>query len=98
MKATTAYRLPDDRTDITLLVEKYLRPGDGDDIRKALEVAILDRKVSSSYLQRKLRIGYNRAAEIIEELEIRHVIAPPSGNGNARETLIPADARHTGMK
>ena len=77
-----------DRADIAPLVKKYLRPGDDDNIRKALEVAILDRKMSTSYLQRRLKIGYNRAAEIVEILEERHVVGPPSGSGNKREILI----------
>ena len=78
-----------DRADIAPLVNKYLRPGDVDDLRKALEVVILDRKASTSCLQRRLKIGYNRAAEIIDELEARRVIGPPSGRGNQREILIP---------
>ena len=77
-----------DRADIAPLVKKYLRPGDDDNIRKALEVAILDRKMSTSYLQRRLKIGYNRAAEIVDELEARQVVGPPSGSGNKREILI----------
>ncbi|MBQ6353106.1 MAG: DNA translocase FtsK, partial [Lentisphaeria bacterium] len=77
-----------DRADIAPLVRKYSRPGDDENIRKALEVAILDRKMSTSYLQRRLKIGYNRAAEIVEELEAREVVGPPSGSGNKREILI----------
>ena len=77
-----------DRADIAPLIRKYLQPGDSDEVRKALEVVILDRKVSTSYLQRRLKIGYNRAAEIVDELEARHVVGPPSGSGNKREILI----------
>ena len=77
-----------DQAEIAPLVKKYLRPGDDENIRKALEVAILDRKMSTSYLQRRLKIGYNRAAEIVEELEARGVVGPPSGSGNKREILI----------
>jgi len=77
-----------DRADIAPLIKKYLRSSDGEEMRKALEVVILDRKVSTSYLQRRLKIGYNRAAEIVDELEARHVVGPPSGSGNKREILI----------
>ena len=77
-----------DRADIAPLIKKYLRQSDGEEMRKALEVVILDRKVSTSYLQRRLKIGYNRAAEIVDELEARHVVGPPSGSGNKREILI----------
>ena len=63
-------------------------PGDDDNIKKALEVVVLDRKVSTSYLQRRLKIGYNRAAEIIDILEERGIVGPASGSGNKREILI----------
>ena len=53
-----------------------------------LEVVILDRKASTSYLQRRLRIGYNRAAELIEEMEKRGIVGPPSGSGNKRDIMI----------
>ena len=80
-----------DNADLAPLLDKYLRPGDSDEFRKALEVVILDRKASTSYLQRRLKIGYNLAAEIIDELEARRVIGPPSGSGSNREILIFRD-------
>jgi S-DNA-T family DNA segregation ATPase FtsK/SpoIIIE len=62
--------------------------GSVDDMyKKALDVIINDRKVSISYLQRKLQIGYNRAAKIIEEMEEKGVVSPPSHTGK-REILI----------
>jgi S-DNA-T family DNA segregation ATPase FtsK/SpoIIIE len=79
---------PEDRADIAPVVQKYLRPGDDDTMKRALEVVILDRKASTSYLQRRLKIGYNRAAELIEEMEDRGIVGPPSGSGNKREILI----------
>ena len=51
----------DDYTDIAPVIKKYMRPGDDDNVRRALEVVVLDRKASTSYLQRRLKIGYNRA-------------------------------------
>ncbi len=79
---------PEDRADIAPLVQKYMRPGDDDTMRRALEVVILDRKASTSYLQRRLKIGYNRAAELVEMMEERGIVGPPSGSGNKREILI----------
>ena len=79
---------PEDRQDIASLVKKYMRPEDDDIIRKALEVVILDRKASTSYLQRRLRIGYNKAAEVVDILEARGILGPPSGSGNKRDILI----------
>ena len=54
---------------------------------KAKEVVITDRKSSISYLQRKLQIGYNRSANIVEQLEKMGVLSPPNAKGN-REILI----------
>ena len=82
-----------DRAAIAPLVKKYLHPRDDEPIRKVLEVAFLDRKMSTSYLQRRLKIGYNRVAEIVEVLEARHVAGPPSGSGNYREILIFDDTQ-----
>jgi len=79
---------PEDRADIAPLVKKYLRPGDPEVLRKALEVVILDRKASTSYFQRRLGIGYNKAAELTDLLEERGVVGPASGSGNKREILI----------
>ena len=76
------------KPDVSALVRKYLRPGDGDVMRQALEVVILERKASTSYLQRRLGIGYNRAAELIDQMESRGIVGPPSGSGNKRDILV----------
>ena len=78
----------DDRADIAPLIKKYMRPDDDDTFRRALEVVILDRKASTSYLQRRLKIGYNRAAEIVDQMEERGIVGPPSGSGNKRDILV----------
>ena len=54
---------------------------------KAKEIVLTDRKSSISYLQRKLQIGYNRSANIVEQLEKMGVLSPPNSKGN-REILI----------
>ena len=54
---------------------------------RALEIIMNDKKCSVSYIQRKLQIGYNRAARIIEEMEEKGVLSPPNNNGK-REILI----------
>ncbi len=77
--------------DLDPIVKKYLKATDDDTIRQALEVVVNERKVSTSYLQRRLKIGYNRAAEIIDLLEERGIVGPPSGSGNKREILILDD-------
>ena len=47
------------------------------------------RKASISSVQRKFRIGYNRAARLIEEMQLAGVVSSPEGNGS-REVLAPA--------
>lgn len=78
----------DDYTGIIPVIRKYMRPGDNDDVRRALEVVVLDRKASPSFLQRRLKIGYNRAAEIMDLFEERGIVGAASGSGEKREILI----------
>ena len=60
----------------------------GDDMfRDAVRVVIDARKASTSLLQRKLRIGYARAARIIEEMEEQGIIGPADGS-RPRDVLI----------
>jgi len=47
---------------------------------------LTDRKTSISYLQRKLQIGYNRSARVIEQLEHEGVLSSPNAKG-MREIL-----------
>ena len=49
---------------------------------EAKNVVITDQKTSISYLQRKLQIGYNRSANIIEQLEAKGILSPPNAKGN----------------
>lgn len=53
----------------------------------AKKVVLSDRKTSISYLQRKLQIGYNRSANIIEQLEKMGVLSPPNNKG-IRDILL----------
>jgi len=53
----------------------------------AKDVVLADKKTSISYIQRRLRIGYNRAATIVEQLEKTGVLSQADAKGN-REILI----------
>ena len=55
---------------------------DGDDplYNKALEIVLEAGKASASYLQRRLKIGYNRAARLVEEMEERGIVGPANGS------------------
>ncbi|MDE3076235.1 MAG: DNA translocase FtsK, partial [Chloroflexota bacterium] len=57
----------------------------------AREIVMSVDRASTSLLQRKLRIGYNRAARLIERLEEEGLVGPPEGNGRTREVLVNHD-------
>lgn len=57
-------------------------------VRDAAEIAVEVGKISTSLLQRRLLIGYGRAASIIDELEEMGVIGPNPGGNKARAILI----------
>ncbi|MDD7984753.1 DNA translocase FtsK [Lentisphaera marina] len=56
-------------------------------LHEAIEIIRQDRKSSISYIQRRLRIGYNRAASIVEELENRGILGPQKPGGK-REIFL----------
>ncbi len=61
----------------------------GDDLYdKALAIVARERKATTSYIQRRLQIGYNRAATLIERMEQDGVISSPNHKG-VREVLLP---------
>ncbi|HVV65126.1 MAG TPA: DNA translocase FtsK 4TM domain-containing protein [Rhizomicrobium sp.] len=61
----------------------------GDDLYdKALAIVARERRATTSYIQRRLQIGYNRAASLIERMEQDGVISSPNHKG-VREVLLP---------
>jgi S-DNA-T family DNA segregation ATPase FtsK/SpoIIIE len=60
---------------------------DGDMFRDAVRVVIENKKASTSLLQRRLRIGYGRAARLIEEMEEQGIIGAADGS-RPREVLV----------
>ena len=66
--------------------------GDGDKdpmYDQAVEIVLKNRKASISLVQRHLKIGYNRAARLLEEMEKSGMVSAMSGSGQ-REILVPA--------
>jgi DNA segregation ATPase FtsK/SpoIIIE, S-DNA-T family len=62
--------------------------GSGDELYdKAVNIVLQDKKASTSYVQRRLAIGYNRAASLIERMEKEGVISPANHSGK-REILV----------
>jgi len=66
--------------------------GDDDELfRQAIEVLKASRRASTSMLQRRLRIGYNRAARIMELMEGKGIVGPENG-AQPREILVDLDS------
>ena len=59
---------------------------------QAVRIVTETRRASISGVQRRLKIGYNRAARLIEEMEAQGVVSPPEHNGN-RTVLAPPPPR-----
>ena len=56
-------------------------------LNKAIEIIIVSKQASISLLQRRLSIGYSRAARLIDEMERLRIVGPFSGS-KAREILV----------
>jgi len=74
------------------------KPGDFDDAEQdalydqAVQVVMDTRKASISGVQRRLKIGYNRAARMVEAMEAAGLVGPLQSNG-AREILVPTPVK-----
>jgi len=62
-------------------------PSEGDLYDRAVAIVLRDRKASVSYVQRRLSIGYNRAADLIERMEREGLISPANATGK-RDILV----------
>jgi S-DNA-T family DNA segregation ATPase FtsK/SpoIIIE len=70
------------------------QPEGGDLYQQAVQVVMRDRKASTSYIQRRLSIGYNRAASLVERMEKEGIVGQPNHAGK-REILVgEEDAEH----
>jgi DNA segregation ATPase FtsK/SpoIIIE, S-DNA-T family len=77
----------DGAADMLGLFEEENRTAGDELYDKAVAIVAADRKASTSYIQRKLQIGYNRAARIIERMEEEGVVSQASHAGK-REVLV----------
>jgi DNA segregation ATPase FtsK/SpoIIIE, S-DNA-T family len=79
----------DSASDIDMVLG--LGSGEGGDdalYDQAVHIVAKDRKCSTSYIQRKLGIGYNKAARLVEQMEEQGVVTPANHVGK-REILVP---------
>jgi S-DNA-T family DNA segregation ATPase FtsK/SpoIIIE len=72
------------------LVQEEMEQEQGPDrlLQEAVEIVQKTQRASASMLQRRLRIGYPRAARLIDELEEIGVVGPSQGGGREREVLV----------
>jgi S-DNA-T family DNA segregation ATPase FtsK/SpoIIIE len=75
--------------------EKLLsEPDEGDDdglIEQAISIVKNSQRASASMLQRRLRVGYPRAARLLDQLEEMGVVGPSQGGGKERDVLLSPD-------
>jgi S-DNA-T family DNA segregation ATPase FtsK/SpoIIIE len=70
---------------ITMDEEGFLKD---EKLDEAVRCVAVHRMASASFLQRKLNVGYNRAAKIIEEMERQGIVGPQQGS-KPRKVLVP---------
>ncbi|MEK9771072.1 MAG: DNA translocase FtsK 4TM domain-containing protein [Nitrosomonadales bacterium] len=76
-------------SDFSSSYDGVLTDGEKDPLYdQAVQIVLDSKKASISYVQRNLRIGYNRAARIIEDMEKAGLVSPMQSNGN-REIIQP---------
>jgi DNA segregation ATPase FtsK/SpoIIIE, S-DNA-T family len=73
---------PDEDDDVT--------PEDEELVQKCIEIIRQEKKASTSMLQRRLRLGYTRAARVVDVLERRGIVGPENG-AKGREILVDLD-------
>jgi S-DNA-T family DNA segregation ATPase FtsK/SpoIIIE len=70
---------------------KRARPAENDLYDRAVDIVLNERKASTSYLQRRLTIGYNRAADLMERMERDGIVSAPGFRGR-RQILLEEGA------
>jgi S-DNA-T family DNA segregation ATPase FtsK/SpoIIIE len=63
-------------------------------IEQAITVLKREQRASASMLQRRLRIGYPRAARLLDQLEESGVVGPSMGGGRERQVLLEPDGEN----
>lgn len=81
--------LQEAKLEVASIIEQQQEQAEADDpmLQKALELARQQDHLSTSLLQRRLRIGYPRAARIMDELEARGVVGQAEGAGGSRPVI-----------
>jgi len=92
LEAVTAGGDEDDEDGAVFDATSIGATGDATDLyQQAVQIVLRDQKASTSYIQRRLQIGYNRAASIMERMEHEGVVGQPNHAGK-REILMGGEA------
>jgi S-DNA-T family DNA segregation ATPase FtsK/SpoIIIE len=90
IKPTYVNSIQDEESDtggnIDITISGSKDDNDDEIYKNAIEIIRRDKKVSISYIQRQLRIGYNKAANIIERMEKEGIVTPANGS-NKRDIV-----------
>ncbi len=81
-----------------MLAEEAMLATRDDLVERAIEIVREAQRASASMLQRRLRIGYPRAARLIDELEDLGIVGPSQGGGREREVLIEPPTQPPGQE
>ena len=91
LEAVTAEE-PDEESDTAVFDGTAMGAAEGGDLyQQAVQVVTRDRKASTSYIQRRLQIGYNRAATLMERMEEEGIVGQANHAGK-REILVEGGA------
>ncbi|MDH2342613.1 DNA translocase FtsK [Bradyrhizobium sp. SSUT77] len=93
LEAVTAEEPTEDEDGAVFDASAMGADGGGDLFSQAVAIVKRDRKASTSYIQRRLQIGYNRAASLMERMELEGIVGPANHAGK-REILVEEEDSH----
>ncbi|MCK1388383.1 DNA translocase FtsK [Bradyrhizobium sp. 21] len=93
LEAVTAEEPTEDEDGAVFDASSMGADGGGDLFSQAVAIVKRDRKASTSYIQRRLQIGYNRAASLMERMELEGIVGPANHAGK-REILVEEEDSH----
>jgi S-DNA-T family DNA segregation ATPase FtsK/SpoIIIE len=84
--------VPAEAIEVAPWEELVTTENDSDDLlQQAVKMVTSSQRASASLLQRRLRIGYPRAARLLDELETLGIVGPAQGGGREREVLVSSE-------
>jgi S-DNA-T family DNA segregation ATPase FtsK/SpoIIIE len=79
-------------------IEQANAAGEDDLLQRAIDVVRMQKKASISLLQRQLRIGYTRAARLIDQMEEKGIVGPAKEDSRWREVLVLGDDHYLSVE